>query len=78
MALSTVFHSINSPDNSLLSRPVLPVLFLPYWSFHYIHLGLVCMTEVASSCAIHQTQILGFLTMKYKCNSMNAADVRET
>ena len=32
-ALSTVFHSINSPDNSLLSRSVLPVLFLPYWSF---------------------------------------------
>ena len=33
MALPTVFHSINSPDNSLLSHSVLPVLFLPYWSF---------------------------------------------
>ena len=33
MALSTVFHSINSPDNSPLSHPVLPVLFLFYWSF---------------------------------------------
>ena len=33
MALSTVFHSINSPNNSLLSHSVLPVLFLPYWSF---------------------------------------------
>ena len=33
MALSTVFHSINSPDNSLLSHSRLPVLFLPYWSF---------------------------------------------
>ena len=33
MALSTVFHSINSLDNSLLSRSVLPVLFLPDWSF---------------------------------------------
>ena len=33
-ALSTVFHSINSPDNSPLSHhSVLPVLFLPYWSF---------------------------------------------
>ena len=32
MALSTVFHSINSPDNSPLSHFVLPVLFLPYWS----------------------------------------------
>ena len=32
-ALSTVFHSMNSPDNSPLSHPVLPILFLPYWSF---------------------------------------------
>ena len=33
MALSTVFHSMNSPDNSPLSPFVLPVLFLPDWSF---------------------------------------------
>ena len=33
MALSTLFHSIYSSDNSLLSRSVLLVLFLPYWSF---------------------------------------------
>ena len=33
MALSTVFHSINSPDNSPLSHSVLPVSLLPYWSF---------------------------------------------
>ena len=33
MALSTVFHSINSPDNSPLSHSVLPVLFPPCWSF---------------------------------------------
>ena len=33
MTLSTVFHSINSPDNSPLSHSVLPVLFLPCWSF---------------------------------------------
>ena len=33
MALSTVFDSIDSPDNSLLSHSVLPVLFLLYWSF---------------------------------------------
>ena len=39
IALSTVFRSINSPDNSLLSHSVLPVLFLPYWSFQlYISL----------------------------------------
>ena len=31
--LSTVFHSINPPDNSPLSHSVLPVLLLPYWSF---------------------------------------------
>ena len=32
-AFSTVFHSINSPDNSLLSHSVLAVLFLSDWSF---------------------------------------------
>ena len=39
MALSTVFHSINSPYNSPLSHSILPALFLPYWSFElYISL----------------------------------------
>ena len=38
MALSTVFYSINSPDNSPLSHSVLPVLFLPYWSFQLYYL----------------------------------------
>ena len=33
MALSTVFHSINSPNNSPFSHSVLVVLALPYWSF---------------------------------------------
>ena len=33
MALSTVFHFINAPDNSPLSPSVFPVLCLPYWSF---------------------------------------------
>ena len=33
MALWSVFRSKNSPDNSLLFHSVLPVLFLPYWSF---------------------------------------------
>ena len=33
MVLSTVFHSMNSPDNSQFSHSVLPVLFLPYWPF---------------------------------------------
>ena len=31
MSLSTVFHSINTLDNSPLSHFVLSVLFLPYW-----------------------------------------------
>ena len=38
-ALGTAFHSINSPDNSPLSHSVLPVLFLPYWSFQ-LHIYL--------------------------------------
>ena len=38
MALSTVFYSINSPDNSPLPHSVLPVLFLPYWSFQLLYL----------------------------------------
>ena len=33
MALSTLFHSINSPDNSSLSHSVFLVWILPYWSF---------------------------------------------
>ena len=33
MALSTVFHSLYSPDNSPNSHCVLSVLFLPYWPF---------------------------------------------
>ena len=31
MALSTAFHSMNPPDNSLLSHSILSLLFLPYW-----------------------------------------------
>ena len=39
ITLLTVFHSINSPDNSPFSHSVLPVLFLPYWFFQlYISL----------------------------------------
>ena len=39
MALSTVFHSINSPENSPLSHFVLLALFLPNWSFQ-LHISL--------------------------------------
>ena len=39
LVLSTVFHSINSPDDSPLSHSVLAVLFLPYWSFQ-LHISL--------------------------------------
>ena len=35
MALSTVFHSINSPSNSPLCHSVLPVFFLLFGSFNY-------------------------------------------
>ena len=33
MTISTVFHSINSPDNSPFPHSVLPVLPLPHWFF---------------------------------------------
>ena len=33
MALSIVFHSINSPKNTPFSHSVLSVLIVPYWSF---------------------------------------------
>ena len=33
MALSIIFNSMNSPDNSPFSDSVLPVLSLSYWSF---------------------------------------------
>ena len=39
VALSTVFHSIISPDKSPLSHFVLPVLILPHWSFQ-LHISL--------------------------------------
>ena len=38
MALSTVFHSINSPDNSPLSRPVLLALLSALLVLSTIHL----------------------------------------
>ena len=39
VALSTVFHSINSPDNSPLSHSVLPV-FSPYYWLFQLHISL--------------------------------------
>ena len=40
MTLSTVFHSINYPNNSLFSHSVLLVLSLAYWFFQlYVSLG---------------------------------------
>ena len=39
VALSNVFHSGNSPDNSPLSHSVLPVLFLPY-GFFQVYISL--------------------------------------
>ena len=37
-ALSTVFPSINFPNNSPFSHSVLPVLSMPYWFFSTIYL----------------------------------------
>ena len=36
MALSTLSHYINCPDNSPFSHSVLPVLILPCWSFQLV------------------------------------------
>ena len=73
MALSAVFHSINSHDSSLLPHFVLPVFFLlfgPIW---------VCITQVDSSYAVLTNfQIPYHEIQLYKCNSMNAVDVRKT
>ena len=44
MALSTVFRSMHSPDNSPLSHSVLLVLLLPYWSFQPYIIS-VCFTK---------------------------------
>ena len=38
MALSAVFNSLNSPDNSSPFQSVFPVLILPYWSFQLYNL----------------------------------------
>ena len=51
MALSTVFQSINSPNNTPLSRPVLPVSSLPFWSFHlyrYLFMKVSFLTGLPS------------------------------
>ena len=40
LALSSVFRSVYSPDNSPLSHSVLPVLYLPYWSFQLYYLRM--------------------------------------
>ena len=61
MALSTVFHSTNSPDISPLSHSVLLVfLFLPYWSFQlYISLW-------KSSSALIIIILCGWLGLKHQ------------
>ena len=46
VALSTVFHSINSPDSSPCSHSVPPVLPLAYWSFQ------LCISLWKSSSAL--------------------------
>ena len=46
MALSTVFHSINSPDNSPFSDSVLTVLSLPYCSYSLISALLLLQSSL--------------------------------
>ena len=69
MALSTVFHSIHPPDNSPLSHSVLPVLFLPYWSFQRwsprAHLHVVKMLRFMSD--INQPSLPLFCSCVYFC-----------
>ena len=50
MPLSTVFHSINSHDNSPFSHSALLVLSLPFWSFHLrISVKVPCSPDVIPS-----------------------------
>ena len=50
-ALSTVFYFINSPDNSPLSHSVLPVLFLPFWSFQlYLFMKVSFSPDIILCC----------------------------
>ena len=59
MALSTVFHSMHSPDSSPLSPSVLPVLFLPDWSFWTIYLVM----EVS---LVPDIIICGWMSLKHQ------------
>ena len=43
MALSAVFHFMNSPDNSPLSQSVVPVLFLVLFVFFFCFFLFVCL-----------------------------------
>ena len=65
MALSTVFHSINSPDNSPFSHSVLPVLSLPYWSFQ---LYTCLFMKVFFSPDIIPTGCLGSNILNLRCD----------
>ena len=62
--LSTVFHSITPPDNSLLSHSVLPLLRLPYWSFQlyiYLNESLRCPDVIRSGCLGPKHQLSTYL-----------------
>ena len=53
IAFSIAFHSVNSPNNSPLSLPVLAVLFLPYWSFQlFISLKKKKKSETESTASV--------------------------
>ena len=66
MALSAEFHSINSPDNSPLSPSVLPVLFLPYWSFQlYVFMKVSLSPDII---------LCGWLGLKHQLTNLNISD----
>ena len=54
MAISTVFLSMNSPDNSPLSHSDRPVLFLPYWSFQLYIMTVSLSPDIILCGRLHQ------------------------
>ena len=54
MALSTTFYSINFPNNSPFCHYVLPVLFLPYWSFQLY----ILLTIYSLYLSLHNSSIV--------------------
>ena len=80
MTLSTVFCSINVPDNPLLSHSVLPVLFLSYWPFQlYIFLKVSLSPKLVSAQSTTKDYIRAegeTFIQKYVAERTNKAEIR--